>query len=83
MDQKLTTFNAQELMLKADQKKLHILAIANGNINCSYRDAMQELNEYAEIVPQLQDGYLFLAGAKYLLMERFRNQNKDDAGTTM
>lgn len=83
MDQKLTMFNANEMMLKADKKKLRILAIANGNVVCSYNEAMQELNEYEKITTQLQDGYLFLAAAKCLLFERFHNHNKSDAGTTM
>ena len=83
MAEKLTTLNinVNDMMLKADKKKLRILAIANGEIQCSYQDAMKELKAYEKMVPQVQEGYLFLATAKYLMANRFADQNQNDLGT--
>ena len=86
-DEKFTSIrpecNFDVVALKADKQKRRILAIANGEIVCSYHDAMQEVSKYESLLPQMQDGYLFLAAAKCLIVDHFRNCNKDDAGTSL
>ena len=72
--------NIEEIMQEADKKKLHILAIANGEIKCSYRDAMQEVEDYGRLASQANSGYLFLAGAKCLITDHFRGNTQDDSG---
>lgn len=71
--------NIDEIMQQADKKKLRILAIANGEIKCSYHDAMQEVEDYGKLASQTNSGYLFLAGAKCLITDHFRGNTKDDS----
>ncbi|MBO4823197.1 MAG: hypothetical protein J5580_01365 [Clostridia bacterium] len=72
--------NIDEIMQQADQKKLRILAIANGEIKCSYRDAMKELDDYGKLASATDGGYYFLAGAKCLITDHYRNKSKGDGG---
>ena len=78
MTNKLTTLNLNidEVLKRAEQKKLRILAIVNGEIKCSYRDALKEVQEYEELVPQMLSGNLFVADAKCLLVDRFKDEIK-------
>ena len=80
MAERLTTLNinVDEMMLNADQKKNKILAIANGEIQCSYQDAMREVNDYGKLASQIDSGYLFLAAAKYLIANRYHNEKHNE-----
>ena len=70
----------EDIMQEVDQKKLKILAIANGEIKCSYRDAMKELDDYGKLASATDGGYYFLAGAKCLITDHYRNKSKGDGG---
>lgn len=72
--------NIDEIMHQVEQKKLRILAIANGEIKCSYRDAMKELEDYGKLASATDGGYYFWAGAKCLLTDHFHNEIKDHGG---
>lgn len=73
--------NIDHINKKSDQMKLKILAIINGQVNCSYHDAMQELDKYAVLVKLMNSDYLFLLQAKMLIAEHFGYPK--DNGTTM
>ncbi len=75
--------NTDEILRQADKKKLKILAIADGDIKCSYHDAMKAIDDYSEFAAQNNGGFLFLAGAKYLIEQQFQGKTGINDGITM
>lgn len=74
MEKKLTTLAIEDLERAANKKELHLLAIINNEVKCSYNEAMKELQEYSEIVSRLGSGRIFLGATTQRIIEKYGTQ---------